>query len=112
MWIFKRIRTNIALMFWSSILVNIGMWLERFLIIVPGLARRTPFVFTWEAYSPSWFEWYILFWSFCWVTLLMLIFSRIFPLVPLFEQKESEVFSDDIKIGRATVPTIFREEEE
>ena len=38
-------------MFWSSILVNIGMWLERFLIIVPGLARRTPFVFTWEAYS-------------------------------------------------------------
>jgi len=99
-------------MFWSSILVNIGMWLERFLIIVPGLARKSPFVFTWEAYSPSWFEWYVLFWSFCWVTMLMLLFSRVFPLVPLFEQKESEVFSDSIKIGRATVPTIFREEEE
>ena len=112
MWLFKRVRTNIALMFWSSIMVNIGMWLERFLIIVPGLARKTPFVFTWEAYSPSWFEWYILFWSFCWVTLLMLLFSKVFPLVPLFEQKESEVFSDSVKIGRANVPTIFREEEE
>ena len=112
MWLFKRVRTNIALMFWSSIMVNIGMWLERFLIIVPGLARKTPFVFNWEAYSPSWFEWYILFWAFCWVTLLMLLFSKVFPLVPLFEQKESEVFSDSVKIGRANVPTIFREEEE
>ena len=112
MWLFKRVRTNIGLMFWSSILVNIGMWLERFLIIVPGLARKSPFVFTWEAYSPSWFEWYVLFWSFCWVTMLMLLFSRVFPLVPLFEQKESEVFSDSIKIGRATVASIFREEEE
>tara|TARA_B100000586_G_scaffold127072_1_gene91823 strand:- start:43260 stop:44642 length:1383 start_codon:yes stop_codon:yes gene_type:complete len=112
MWLFKRVRTNIALMFWSSIMVNIGMWLERFLIIVPGLARKTPFVFTWEGYSPSWFEWYILFWSFCWVALLMLLFSKVFPLVPLFEQKESEVFSDSVKIGRANVPTIFREEEE
>lgn len=93
-------------------MVNIGMWLERFLIIVPGLARKTPFVFTWEGYSPSWFEWYILFWSFCWVALLMLLFSKVFPLVPLFEQKESEVFSDSVKIGRANVPTIFREEEE
>ena len=112
MWLFKRVRTNIALMFWSSIMVNIGMWLERFLIIVPGLSRKTPFVFTWESYTPSWFEWYILFWSFCWVTLLMLLFSKVFPLVPLFEQKESEVFSDSVKIGRANVPTIFREEEE
>jgi len=42
----------------------------------------------------------------------MLLFSKVFPLVPLFEQKESEVFSDSVKIGRANVPTIFREEEE
>ena len=52
MWLFKKVRTNIALMFWTSILVNIGMWLERFMIIVPGLARKQPFVFTWEAYRP------------------------------------------------------------
>jgi molybdopterin-containing oxidoreductase family membrane subunit len=109
MWLFKRVRTNIALMFWTSILVNVGMWLERFLIIVPGLARRTPFVYTWEAYRPSAVEWTIFVWSFAWVTFLMLLFSRFFPLVPLFEQKESQVFTDDMTIGRAKVPAIVRE---
>ena len=109
MWLFKRVRTNIALMFWTSILVNIGMWLERFLIIVPGLARRTPFVYTWEAYRPSPVEWTIFIWSFAWVTFLMLLFSKFFPLVPLFEQKESQVFTEDVMIGRAKIPAIVRE---
>lgn len=109
MWLFKRVRTNIALMFWTSILVNIGMWLERFLIIVPGLARRTPFVYTWDSYRPSAVEWTIFIWSFAWVTFLMLLFSKFFPLVPLFEQKESQVFTDEVMIGRAKVPTILRE---
>ncbi|MCZ6539189.1 MAG: polysulfide reductase NrfD, partial [Chloroflexi bacterium] len=109
MWLFKRVRTNIALMFWTSILVNIGMWLERFLIIVPGLARRTPFVYTWDSYRPSAVEWTIFIWSFAWVTFLMLLFSKFFPLVPLFEQKESQVFTDDVMIGRAKVPVILRE---
>ncbi|MEX0763436.1 MAG: NrfD/PsrC family molybdoenzyme membrane anchor subunit [Dehalococcoidia bacterium] len=111
MWLFKSVRTNIALMFWTSILVNIGMWLERYLIIVPGLARKQPFVFSWEGYAPSIVEWAILAWSFAWVSFLMLLFSRFFPLVPLFEQKESQVFTTDVKIGRATVPAILREEE-
>jgi molybdopterin-containing oxidoreductase family membrane subunit len=109
MWLFKRVRTNIALMFWTSILVNIGMWLERFLIIVPGLARRTPLVYTWEAYRPSAVEWTIFIWSFAWVTFLMLLFSKFFPLVPLFEQKESQVFTKDVMIGRAKLPAIVRE---
>ena len=109
MWLFKSVRNNIPLMFWTSILVNIGMWLERFLIIVPGLARRTPFVYTWEAYRPSAVELTILVWTFCWVTFLMLLFSRFFPLVPLFEQKESQVFTQDMTIGRAKVPAIIKE---
>ncbi len=109
LWLFKRVRNNIAMMFWTSILVNVGMWLERFLIIVPGLARRTPFVYTWEAYRPSGVEWMIFIWAFAWVTFLMLLFSRFFPLVPLFEAKESQVFTDDVMIGRAKVPAIVRE---
>lgn len=111
MWLFKSVRNNIALMFWTSLFVNIGMWLERFMIIVPGLSRRTPFVYTWDSYKPSLVEWSILVWSIAWVTFLMLLFSRFFPLVPLFEQKESQVFVDNIKIGRANVPAILREQE-
>lgn len=111
MWLFKSVRNNIALMFWTSLLVNIGMWLERFMIIVPGLSRRTPFVYTWDSYRPSLIEWSILAWSVAWVTFLMLLFSRFFPLVPLFEQKESQIFVDKIKIGRVNVPAILREQE-
>ncbi len=111
MWLFKSVRNNIALMFWTSLFVNIGMWLERFMIIVPGLSRRTPFVYTWDSYRPSLVEWSILVWSVAWVTFLMLLFSRFFPLVPLFEQKESQIFVDKIKIGRVNVPAILREQE-
>ena len=111
LWLFKKVRNNIAAMFWTSILVNIGMWLERFFIVVPGLARKTPFTFAWESYKPSPIEWFLLGWSVAWVLFLMLMFARFFPLVPLFEQKESQVFTTDIKIGRATVPAIIREQE-
>ena len=111
MWLFKSVRSNIALMFWTSLFVNIGMWLERFMIIVPGLSRKTPFVYTWDSYRPSLVEWSILVWSVAWVSFLMLLFSRFFPLVPLFEQKESDVFVGEIKIGRARVPAILREQE-
>ena len=111
LWMFKRVRNNIAMMFWTSILVNVGMWLERFLIVVPSLARKQPFVFTWDNYTPSAIEIYLLFWSICWVALLMLLFARFFPLVPLFEAKESQAFTTEIKIGRASVPAVLREHE-
>ena len=108
-WLFKRCRNNIAVMFWTTILVNVGMWLERFLIIVPGLARKQVFVYTWEGYWPSPVEWIIMAWSFAWVSFLMLLFARFFPLVPLFEAKESQVFTTEMKVGRATVPMVIRE---
>ncbi len=111
LWFFKRVRNNIALMFWTSILVNIGMWLERFLIIVPGLARKQPFVYVWDSYRPSPIEFALLFWSFCWVILLMLLFSKLFPLIPLFESKESQVFTTDVRVGRVNMPAVLREQE-
>ena len=44
MWLFKSIRRSYFWMFFTTILVNIGMWLERFLIIVPGTMRRSEFI--------------------------------------------------------------------
>ncbi len=111
MWLFKSVRNNIALMFWTSILVNVGMWLERYFIVVGGLSRKTPLVFSWDTYRPAAYEWAIMGWSFAWVTFLLLLFSRFFPLVPLFEQKESQTFSAELKIGRARVPAVLREQE-
>ena len=45
------------------------------------------------------------------VMMNMLLFARFFPLIPLFESKESQVFTTDMKIGRATVPAVLREQE-
>jgi molybdopterin-containing oxidoreductase family membrane subunit len=111
LWLFKSVRNNIALMFWTSISVNIGMWLERFLIIVPALSRKQPFVYTWGSYTPSLVEITMIGWSFAFVGMNMLLFARFFPLVPLFEAKESQVFTRSVRIGRATVPAVLREQE-
>lgn len=111
-WFFKRVRNSIPLMFWTSISVNIGMWLERFLIIVPALSRKQPFVYTWGSYHPSLVELMMILWSLAFVAMNMLLFARFFPLIPLFEQKEAQVFSSKIKIGRASVPAVLREREQ
>ena len=111
MWLFKSVRNSIPMMFWTSIMVNIGMWLERFLIIVPALSRKTPFVYTYGEYNPSLVEFAMMFWSLAFVGMNMLLFARFFPLIPLFESKESQMFTTDMKIGRTTIPAVLREQE-
>ena len=108
-WMFKSARRKIWVMFLTTILVNVGMWLERFLIIIPGLTRKTPFTFDWGSYQPSIVEILMVAATFAWVGLGMLVFSRLFPLIPLFDIKEGMVFRDEIKIGRVTVPASIRE---
>lgn len=96
-------------MFLISISVNIGMWLERFLIIVPGLARKQPFAFTWGSYAPQPVELIIVAASFALVLLGLLLFTRLFPPIPIYDQKEGQVLHQDVKVGRSTVPGIVRE---
>ena len=109
MWLFRNVRRSFFWMFVTTILVNIGMWLERFLIIVPGLMRRTEFIFDWGSYRPSIIEMLMVAMTFAWVMLGMLLFSKFFPLIPLFDIKEGMVGRDEIKIGRRKVPASIRE---
>ena len=109
MWMFKRVRRSPMLMFFSTILVNIGMWLERFLIIVPGLARRQPFEFDWGTYHPSIIEILIVAETFAFVALGMLLFAKFFPIIPIFDIKEGMQLRQEIKIGRRIVPASIRE---
>lgn len=76
----------------ASVLVNIGMWLKRFVIVVPTLA--SPFlpveipqagVF---GYRPTWVEWSITAGAFAAFSLLYLLFSRLFPIVSIWEVTE------------------------
>ena len=110
LWLSRSARRNLWIMSIACISVNIGMWLERFLIIVPGLANRQVFTFTWNMYSPSIPEIIIVTATFALVTLLMLLFSRVFPLIPLYDIKEGEILKTEIQIGRRVVPATYRED--
>ncbi len=109
MWLFRNIRRSFFWMFVTTILVNVGMWLERFLIIVPGLVRKQPFTFDWGTYHPSIIEILMVAATFAWVGLGLLLFAKVLPLIPLFDIKEGMINRDEIKIGRRTVGATIRE---
>ena len=110
MWLFRKIRRNMVLMLITSLMVNVGMWLERFLIIIPSLARKQPLSFDWGTYHPSIVEITIIGGGFAFVFLLLLLFSKVFPLIPLFDIKEGQTLSDNIQVGRRSVPGVRVEE--
>ena len=109
LWMFKNVRRSAKWMFWTTVSVNVGMWLERFLIIIPGLARKTPLAFNWGSYHPSLIEILMTAALFAWVAMGILLFSKVFPLIPIFDIKEGMVVRDEVKIGRAVVPASIRE---
>jgi molybdopterin-containing oxidoreductase family membrane subunit len=86
LWI-PRARRNIGVLFLVSILVNIGMWAERFVIIAVTLTRD--FIpSSWADYSPTWVDWGTLFGSICTFGFLFMLFLRFVPAIPISEVKE------------------------
>ncbi|MBI3292055.1 MAG: polysulfide reductase NrfD [Elusimicrobia bacterium] len=82
----KKFRT-IPNLVWVCIVVNVGMWLERYSIIVPSGAR--PYLSWGPAhYVPSWVEWSITAGWLAGFALLFLAFTRLFPILTVWEVKE------------------------
>ena len=88
---FRRTRT-VTGCFVVSVLILIGMWLERFLIVVGTLARPRR-EFAWGAYSPSGTELSILVATFAYFILLYIVFCKFFPIVSIWEIKEGRKLS-------------------
>lgn len=84
---FRRIRYSVPWLVGICLLVNVGMFYERFVIIVTTLARGFD-PFTWKMYYPRWPELSILAGSFAWFFLLFLLFAKVFPVVSMWEVKE------------------------
>jgi molybdopterin-containing oxidoreductase family membrane subunit len=82
----KSLRTNITFTFILSIVVNIGMWFERFVIIVPTLCR-TYLPSTWNSYSPSFVDVGIFVGTIGMFFTLFLLYSRTFPVIAQAELK-------------------------
>jgi molybdopterin-containing oxidoreductase family membrane subunit len=84
---FEKIRRSVPTMFLVSILLNIGMWLERWMIVGPTLSMSyQPYAF--DINWPSWVQWFIVAGSFGWFGLLFLIFVKVIPSVSMYEVKE------------------------
>ncbi|MEL7530122.1 MAG: NrfD/PsrC family molybdoenzyme membrane anchor subunit [Bacteroidota bacterium] len=83
---FRKIRTNMAITFIISIFVNIGMWFERFVIIVTSL-HRDFLPSSWADYTPTMVEVGIFAGTFGLFMFLFLLFSKYVPVVNMFEVK-------------------------
>ena len=84
----RGVRRSIPLLFILSILINIGMWYERFVIIIGGVAHDF-MPNAWGTYSPTIIEYGILVGSFSMFFFLYLLFVKHLPSVSMTEMKES-----------------------
>ncbi len=83
---FKKVRTSIPIMFVIVVLVNVGMWFERFVITVSSL-NRDFLPSSWGYFSPTWVDALTLIGSFGLFFTLFLLFCRYLPMVAMFEVK-------------------------
>jgi Ni/Fe-hydrogenase subunit HybB-like protein len=83
---FRKLRTWIPAIFVISILINIGMWFERFVIIVTSL-HRDFLPSSWAMYAPTITEVGLLVGSFGLFFTAFLIFLRLFPVISINEVK-------------------------
>jgi Ni/Fe-hydrogenase subunit HybB-like protein len=100
----KKIRRNPAMLFTIGLLINVGMWFERYIIIPVSLSiNRMPF--TWKLYVPR-IEILLSIGTLALFILIYLIASRLIPLVPVWEVQEGQMAHGLRKVGKATVKTL------
>ena len=84
---FRRVRMNIPAVFVISLVVNVGMWLERFVIVITSLHRD--FVpSSWGMYYPTVWDWATYFGTIGFFLSLMFLFIRGVPMISIFEMRE------------------------
>jgi Ni/Fe-hydrogenase subunit HybB-like protein len=82
----RRVRRNVPLLFVISIIVNIGMWLERFVIVVTSL-HRDFLPSSWGMYYPTRWDWAALFGSLGLFLSLLFLFIRFLPVISISEMR-------------------------
>jgi Ni/Fe-hydrogenase subunit HybB-like protein len=93
LWI-KKLRTNLPFLFGLCFFINLGMWFERYVIIITSLSREY-ISGSWGLYVISPVELSILAGSFCWFSMWFLLFLKVFPVIAITEVKELEIHARD-----------------
>jgi molybdopterin-containing oxidoreductase family membrane subunit len=82
----KRLRTSIPWLFFVAFVVSVGMWLERFVIIVTSL-HRDFLPSSWEMYYPTIWDFSTFFGTIGLFVMLMFLFIRVLPMISIFEMR-------------------------
>jgi molybdopterin-containing oxidoreductase family membrane subunit len=71
----------------AAVLINIGMWIKRFFIVIPSL--QVPLMpFDFGSYTPTWIEWSVTAGAFAVFILVFALFSKVMPLLSIWEVAE------------------------
>ena len=82
----RKMRRNIPVMFVASILINVGMWFERFVIVITSLSQDF-LPSSWDYFSPTFFDVGIYLGTFGIFFTFFLLFLRFLPMVAIAEIK-------------------------
>jgi molybdopterin-containing oxidoreductase family membrane subunit len=84
---FRRARTNVPLVFVLALLINVGMWLERYVIVVQSLhASFVPA--SWHIYLPTFWDYATFIGTIGLFLMLLFLFIRVLPMISIFELRE------------------------
>jgi molybdopterin-containing oxidoreductase family membrane subunit len=83
---FRRFRRSVTALFGVSIVVSIGMWLERFVIVVTSL-HRDFLPSSWGMYRPTFWDWSTYFGTIGLFVALLFLFVRFLPVISIFEMR-------------------------
>jgi molybdopterin-containing oxidoreductase family membrane subunit len=83
----RSVRRNMPLLFAVAVIINIGMWIERYVIVVSGPSRDF-LPSAWGEQSLTWLDYGILFGSLGTFFALVFLFVRILPAITIFEVEE------------------------
>jgi Ni/Fe-hydrogenase subunit HybB-like protein len=83
---FKRARNNVLILFTVAMIVNVGMWLERFIIVVCSL-HRDFLPSSWGMYYPTIWDWSMFLGTIGLFLCLLILFIRFLPMISIFEMR-------------------------
>ena len=100
----RRVRTSLPAMFVICVFIQIGMYIER-VVIVSGFLSRNELPFNWVNYTPHLPEVLITVGTFGFLALMYLLATRVIPIIPLWEVYEGQAMQATRRVGRAILPT-------
>ncbi|HYR43933.1 MAG TPA: NrfD/PsrC family molybdoenzyme membrane anchor subunit [Terriglobia bacterium] len=83
---FRRVRSNVIMLFLVAIAVNVGMWLERFVIVITSL-HRDFLPSSWNMYYPTFWDWSTFIGTIGLFLALLFLFIRFLPMISIFEMR-------------------------